>query len=427
MVGSFLIVLIVLLVGGLPVPQAIGLSTLIGQAQTTGIQLTTFATRIVGAMNTSNLICMPMFLFAGSLMNRGGVTKRLFGFANTLVGWLPGGLCHVNIVASLIFAGMSGSSLADLGGLGSMEIKAMRDEGFPDEIIVAVTGCSSLLGPMVPPSVVLIMYGVLSETSIGSLFMAGLVPGIVMAVFMMIFTVILDLKYHFPRHKRPSLKATLKSFLDAIPSLMTVIIILLGIYTGWFTTNEAGAIAALWALFLAVVVYREIKLRDLIGIVRDMMGHIGSIVLIMGFAYVFGATLVRSLLPQQIAAWMTSVISSKNLMLFCITVFLLICGCFMETNSCMAILLPIFIPILESFHVSLVQFGIIFELAFGIGGMTPPFGMLIFMMQRISGMSSAKIIKAYVPWIILMTLCLFLIVYVPEISLALPKLAGLST
>lgn len=420
----FLIVLVILLLVGVPVAQAIGMSALLGQLQTTGLQLTSFASRVVGSMNTSNMICIPMFLFAGALMNRGGVTRRLFKFANSLVGWLPGGLAHVNIVASLIFAGMSGSSMADLGGLGTMEIKAMRDQGFPDDVTVAVTGCSSLLGPMIPPSVVLILFGSLTGTSIGALFIAGVLPGVLMALFMMGFVVILNARHHYPKESRPKFKALVRDFLDAIPSLMTVIIILLGIYTGLFTTNEAGAIAALWALFLATVVYKEVKWKDIVDIASEMVDNMGSIVLIMGFASIFGSTLMRALIPQAVATWLTSIITDKNLMLFAITVFLLICGCFLETTSSMSILMPIFTPILAMFDVSMVHFAIIFELAFGIGGMTPPFGMLIFMMQRISKMSSERIIKAYLPWIILMIVCLFCIVFIPGISLLLPKLAG---
>ena len=426
MTGLFMILLIVFLVAGLPVAQAIGLSSLIGQAQTTGVQLTTLGGRIFGAVNKESMICIPMFLFAGALMNSGGVTKRLFGFANKLVGWFPGGLAHVNIVASLIFAGMSGSSLADLGGLGAMEMHAMREEGFPEEVTIAVTGCSSLLGPMIPPSVVLIMYGVLSGASIGALFIAGVLPGVIMALFMMAFVVVLDKKYHFPRHPVTPPKELLKSFLEAIPSLMTVVIILVGIYTGVFTTNEAGSIAALWALFLAVVVYREVGFKDIPRITKGVMEHIGSVTLIMGFAAIFSSVLVRSMLPQKIAAWLTTVITSRAGIMLALVIFLLICGCFMETNASMAILLPIFIPILQQHQISLVQFGIIFELAFGIGGMTPPFGLLIFMMQQISGMNSGRIIKAYMPWIILMILCLLVIAYVPAISLWLPKMAGFS-
>lgn len=426
MSGLFLIILIVLLIGGLPAAQTIGISALIGQMQTTGLQLSSFATRVIGSMNSSNLICIPMFLFAGALMNRGGVTKRLFNFCDKLVGWLPGGLCHVNIAASLVFAGMSGSSMADLGGLGAMELKAMHDKGYPDDVSVAVTGCSSLLGPMIPPSVVLILYGMLTNASIGALFLAGIVPGILMALFMMVYTIILDKKYHFPKEPRCSAKELLKAFLDAIPSLMTVVIILIGIYTGIFTANEAGAIAALWALFLATVIYKEVNVKDIVTIVRDMISNIGSIILIMGFASILGVVLVRSLLPQKLAMWVISVISNRYLMIFCITVFLLICGCFMETTAAMSILMPILIPILGEFGFSLVHFGIIFELAFGIGGLTPPFGMLIFMMQRVSGMKSADIIKAYLPWIILMILCLLVIVYVPEISTFLPQMAGYS-
>ncbi len=424
MSGLFVIGFLFLLITGVPVVQSIGIGSLLGQMETTGVAVTTFATSVIGGLNKSTIASLPLFLIAGALMNGGGVTKRLFKFANYLVGWLPGGLAHVNIVASLIFAGMSGSAIADLGGLGTIEIKAMRDKGFPEEIIVAVTGCSALLGPMIPPSVVFIMYGVWTSQSIGALFMAGFLPGIVMALGMMVLVTVLDFKYHFPRQKRPSAKEMLFAFLDSIPAMMTVVIILLGMYTGIFTTTEAASIAVLWALFLSTVVYKEIKVKDFVDMIGNVMDTMGSMTMIIGFAAVFGTVLIRSLLPQTITAAVTSAITSDALMLLVIVVILLICGCFLETTSGMAILLPILIPILEAQNFSLIQFGIVFTLAFGVGGMTPPFGVLIFMMQKITGNTTEMVVKSFVPWIILMIICLLLITFIPEISLTLPRLAG---
>lgn len=357
-------------------------------------------------------------------MNGGGVTKRLFRFANDLVGWLPGGLAHVNIVASLIFAGMSGSAIADIGGLGSIEIQSMREQGFPEEIIVSVTGCSALLGPMIPPSVVLILYGVWTEQSVGALFMAGILPGIVMALFMMGLIVVLDRKYHFPRQKKATAKELVISFLDGVPAMTTVVIILLGIYSGLFTTVEAASVALLWALILSVVVYRELDIRDFPKIVSGVLDTIGTMTLIIGFASVFGSVLVRSMIPQKIAAAVTSAITSETLMLFAIIGVLLLAGCFLDTSSGMAILLPILVPVLQAQNYSLLQFGVVFTLAFGIGGMTPPFGVLIFMMQKVTGNTTEMVVRSFVPWMVLMLICLLLMVFVPGITLTLPKLAG---
>lgn len=423
---AFVVVLAVLMIVGVPVAFSIGISTIIGMITNTGIQWGSLASSSLSGINSFTFLAIPLFLLAGKLMNTGGITNRLFRFAKNLVGWMPGGLGHVNVVSSVIFAGMSGTAVADAGGLGAIELKAMRDDGYDDDFTCGVTACSSLLGPMIPPSIPLIVYGTLSGASIGALFMAGVVPGFLMALIMMAVVMVYSIIKKYPRSKFPSVKELLISCKEAFLSLMTVVIILLGIYTGIFTATEAAAIVVFYSLILCIVVYKEMKWQELKQVLIETVHDSATIGLVVAFSALFGNVLVRSMIPQKIAASISSVVGSEIALILLINLFLLIVGMFMDATAALTILVPILLPLVEAWGISPVQFGIIFVLNMGIGSMTPPFGILIFVISKVSGLSALRLCKAYIPWILAMLVALLIVSFVPSLTTWLPQIAGYS-
>lgn len=422
----FLIVLVVLLLVGVPVSYSIGISAIVGMLSTTGIQFMNVVQSTVKGINSFTLLAIPLFLLAGKLMNTGGITTKLFNFAKMCVGWLPGGLGHVNVLCSVIFAGMSGSAVADAGGLGAIEMKAQRDAGYDDEFSVGITAATSILGPLIPPSIPLILFGMMSGASVGSLFLAGILPGIVLAVSLMVMVSILAHRRHYPKEAFPGMRTAIRAFVEAILPLMAVVIILAGRFSGFFTTTEAAAVVAVYAFILSTFVYREINWKKLHAILADTVKDSAVICLILAFSNMFGTVLVKSMIPQKLAAGLNSMISSRTVMIIVIVVFLLIVGMFMESTAAMTILVPILLPMAAAYGMSPIQLGIIFVVAMGVGALSPPFGILIFVMARVADMDSLKIIKAFLPWILLVIAVTFLIAFVPAISEWLPSLSGLS-
>lgn len=416
----FLLVFVIMMLCGIPVAFSIGISSVLGMAMNQGIQWGTLASSSLSGINSFTFLAIPLFLMAGKLMNTGGITHRLFRFAKDLVGWLPGGLGHVNVICSVIFAGMSGSAVADAGGLGAIELKAMRDDGFDDDFTCGVSACSSMLGPMIPPSIPLIVYGTISGASIGALFLAGVLPGVLMALIMMAVVFVYAAVKKYPRSKFPTVHEFVTGFNEAFLSLLTVVIILLGIYTGIFTATEAAAIVVLYAMFLSVVVYKEVSLKDLGVMIMETVHDSATIGLIVAFSAMFGSVLVRSMVPQKIAMAISGVVTNKVMLILLINVFLLVVGMFMDATAAITILVPILLPLIKTWGISPVQFGIMFVLNMGIGSLTPPFGILIFVMSKVSGLPAIRLIKAYIPWIAAMIAALLLISFIPQLSLALP-------
>lgn len=416
----FLLVFVIMMLCGIPVAFSIGISSVLGMAMNQGIQWGTLASSSLSGINSFTFLAIPLFLMAGKLMNTGGITHRLFRFAKDLVGWLPGGLGHVNVICSVIFAGMSGSAVADAGGLGAIELKAMRDDGFDDDFTCGVSACSSMLGPMIPPSIPLIVYGTISGASIGALFLAGVLPVVLMALIMMAVVFVYAAVKKYPRSKFPTVHEFVTGFKEAFLSLLTVVIILLGIYTGIFTATEAAAIVVLYAMFLSVVVYKEVSLKDLGVMIMETVHDSATIGLIVAFSAMFGSVLVRSMVPQKIAMAISGVVTNKVMLILLINVFLLVVGMFMDATAAITILVPILLPLIKTWGISPVQFGIMFVLNMGIGSLTPPFGILIFVMSKVSGLPAIRLIKAYIPWIAAMIAALLLISFIPQLSLALP-------
>lgn len=422
----FLVLMVVMFMLGIPVVISLGLTSVVMMYVRGGIKWATIIQQMIGGLNTFTLLAVPMFLLAGKLMNSSGTTDRLFDFAKKLVGWLPGGLAHVNIVSSIIFAGMSGTAVSDASGLGIIEIRAMNNAGFDKEFSASVTAASSTVGPIIPPSLPLVVYGTISGASVGALFMAGILPGLLMAVVMMIVAFVYAVVKHYPREKFPTLREVGIAFKEGFLPLMAPVIILVGIYTGIYTPTESAAIVVFYSLFLGVFVYRELTPKGLYDILVDSVMDASTIGILVGAATLFGMCMVRALIPQTVLGIVTQSVTSKGQLLLIVNIFLLIVGMFMETTSAITILTPILLPLLAAFDVNLVQFGIIMVLNLMIGVLSPPFGLVLFVTSRIAEVPVQRLAKALLPWIAALLAALTIITVFPEISLCIPRALGLS-
>lgn len=421
----FVGVLIILFLLGASIPWAIGItsvSVLMLSGSMNLITIGTIAQKVVAGTNNFTLLAIPFFLLAAKMMNVGSITKKIFNFANSLVGWIPGGLAHANIVASILFAGMSGAAVADASGLGTIEVEAMKNEGFDADFSAAVTAASSTIGPIIPPSIPLVMFGVAGGVSISKLLIAGLIPGIMMGILMMIVSYIISKKRNYPKRKYPSLKEFIKLFLDAFFPMMTPIILIGGIILGIFTPTEAAAVAAAYAFILTVFVYKEITAKQLFQVLKEVVRETVAIMIIVAVSNLFGYLLVKTQIPNKIINSLLSLTSNKVVLLLIINAFLLIIGCFMETNAAILIIAPILLPITTILGVNPVQVGVIMILNLMIGLLTPPIGMVLFATSRVAKVSIEKIIIELKPYYIVLLLALLMVTFIPAVSIWLPNI-----
>lgn len=426
MIVVILICMLGLFLLKVPVYISMALTGCALMAATSGMKWSILSQYLYTGTNSFTLLAIPLFLLAAKLMNTGGITKKLFSFCMRVVGWLPGGLGHVNVLSSVIFAGMSGTAVSDAGGLGSIEIQAMREHGFDNDFACCVTAASSTLGPIIPPSIPLVVYATVSGASVGALFMAGIIPGIVMAAIMMIVVTFYAIKRHYPRTSFPTIREFGQALKEGILPLMAPIILLVGIYGGVFTPTESAAIVVLYSLFLDVVVYKELTLKKFIYILKETVRDSLTIALIIAGATFFGYVATRAKIPQMILTSMTGLVSSKVTLLLIINVFLLIVGCFLETASAITIVVPLILPLLSAYDVNLTQFGIIMVLNLMIGLLTPPFGLVLFVISKIGNISIARFSKALVPWLLALLAALLLVTFIPQLSLWFPTFLGMS-
>lgn len=380
--------------------------------------------RMTGGLDSFVLLAIPFFILAGNLMNTGGITNRIFRFANLLVGRVPGGLGHANVVASIIFSGMSGSAVADTGGLGAIEMEAMKNEGFTPEFSGAVTAASATIGPIIPPSVPMVVYGVMAEVSIGALFMAGFVPGLLMGISTMVLILFIALKRNYPRLDRFRFVEMLKSFADAFLALLTPIIIIGGILLGIFTPTEAAVVAVVYALILGFFVYRELTLRKLYKIMIDSMVTTASVTMIIAAAAAFSWLLARQGVPTQVANWLTSADVPLWAFLLLFNAFFLVIGTFMEALSVLVIAVPVLVPAMVVMGLNPLHMGVVLVLNLMIGLITPPVGMSLFVTSKVGNVPLEKLYKEILIFIVPLILVLLLTTYVPELVLWLPRLVG---
>ncbi len=412
---------ILLMVLGIPIGFSMGISSLLF-FYFNQIPISVIPQVMVSLFENFPFLAIPFFALAGQLMNIGGVTDRIFKFAKTLVGHIPGGLGHANVVASMIFAGMSGSAVADSAGLGTIEMKAMLEDGYDKDFSAAVTASSSTIGPIIPPSIPFILYGAMANVSVGSLFIAGALPGLMMGFGLMLVVYIIAKKRNFKVYKRATIGELWIDFKDGFLSFLTPVIILGGIILGIATPTEAAVIAVLYALFLQIFVYHEFSFSNFFESLENVAKSIGMIAFLSCTAYLFGWILSYEMIPQLFSNTILSMTSNKYVLLFIINLLLLLVGCFMDTTAAIVVLVPVLLPVIDAFHINRVHFGVMLTLNLMIGLLTPPVGMCAYLVADIAKTTFERVVKASVPFMIVLIIVLFLVTYFPQLTLFLPNL-----
>nr|CAD6438734.1 TRAP transporter large permease [Rhizobium sp. Q54] len=368
------------------------------------------------------IMAVPMFILAGKLMAAGGTLHRLIDLAVVLVGHVRGGLAQVNIVASMFFSGISGSATADVSALGPMEIEMMKKGRYPVDFATAVTISSSVIGPIIPPSIPLVIYGVVASSSIGSLFLAGILPGLLMGVGLMILVFFMTYKFEVDPQPRASAKKIMRAFVDGIGPMGLPFIIIAGIYTGLFTPTEAAAVACVYAFVLGMFVYRQLKWHHLPSIMLESGLITASALSILAMSNVLSWIFTVELLPETLAQFLLSISENKYVVLLLINIGLLLLGCVMETLAAIIITVPIFLPIVVALGVDPIHFGVVVSINLTLGLLTPPLGLNLYIASAISGLNVDRIAYVNLPFLGVLVLVLMIVTFVPELSLFLPNL-----
>lgn len=387
------------------------------------VPLIVVAQRMVASINSFPLMAVPFFVLVGQVMNAGGITDRIFKFANCLVGHVQGGLGHVNIIASLLMSGMSGSAVADASGLGQVEIRAMVNQGYGRPFAAAITAASATIGPIVPPSIPLVIFGAITGTSISQLLLAGLIPGLVMGLALMIVTGWVARRRNYPIQQRGSLIEVGKAFVDAFPALMTPVILVGGILLGIFTPTEAATAAAIYSIIIAMFVYRVLTLRGLYRVLVESSLIVGAIMFVIGAAAVLSWLFTWLNVPQSLAAILSESVSQPWVLLILVNLFLLFVGCFLEANAALIFTAPLLFPMMTQIGVDPVHFGVILVMNLMLGLITPPIGMNMFIVTAIADITVPQFIRAIWPFGLILVVVLAMITFIPELSLFIPSLA----
>lgn len=415
-----LVSFIVFIFFGLPVAFSLGVSSLI-YLLLEDIPLTVMAQKMYAGLDSFILVSIPGFILAGNLMNTGGLTRRIVHFANALLGQIRGGLSLANIGASMLFAGISGTALADTASIGAMLIPAMKEEGYEADFSAAVTASSSTVGPIIPPSLPMIIAGTLTGISVGKLFVAGALPGLLLGLSMMVVSYFISVKRNHPKGERQTVGYIFRSFKDAIWAIGLSALILVGILSGVFTPTEASIMAVVYAVFIGMFVYKDLKWNQIPAVVINSIKLSSAIMILVGFANLFSWILVSEQIPQMLARGILSISTNPIIVILLLNLLLLFIGTFMETIAALVILFPVLLPVAVSVGMDPIQFGVMAVLNLVIGLTTPPVGVCLFVAGGIADVSLIKLSKAVIPFLLVSLAILMLVSFVPAITLFLPS------
>jgi C4-dicarboxylate transporter, DctM subunit len=417
--------LFALMLTGMPVSISLGLTVLMFLFTMTEVPIESVGLKLFSGLDNFGIMAIPFFILAGTFLTRGGVARRMIAFTTSLVGHLPGGLGLAGIAACAMFAAISGSSVATVVAIGSIMIPAMVEYGYPRRFAVGVISTSGSLGILVPPSIILVLYGVSTNTSIGALFMAGIVPGVILALMLAVVTFAVAYRNGYPRMKRASLAQQIKAFLDSFWGLLLIGIVLGGIYGGIFTPTEAAAVAAVYAFFITVFVYKELRLVDVPKVLLQAASMSSMLLYIITNAVLFSFLMTHEQIPQAMAAWIVDKNFSIWMFLLVVNVILLMAGNVMDPSSIVLIMAPILHPLATKLGINPVHLGVLMIVNTEVGLCHPPVGLNLYIASSIAKMGIGEVTIAVLPWLCAMLVFLGLITYVPEISLWLPKLLGM--
>ncbi len=461
------IIFLFMMAGGIPVAIAMAGASLVYIMLSGTLPPFAVVHRMIGGIDSFPLLAVPFFILAGNLMNNAGITNRIYNFALALVGWLKGGLGHVNVLGSVIFAGMSGTAIADAAGLGTIEIKAMKDHGYATEFAVGVTAASATLGPIIPPSLPFVIYAMMANVSVGALFLAGILPGVLMAVLMMVTVAYFahkngwggDIGFSGSRFAKalvetavvagwplavyglvqagaqPQLTVAVALVIlfaadryfrfQAVLPIMTPVLLIGGMTTGIFTPTEGAIAACVWAMVLGLAWYRTLSWKMFVKVCLDTVETTATVMFIVAAASIFGWMLTATGVTAQIAEWVLAVTKEPWLFLLMANLLMLFVGCFLEPTAAITILVPILLPIARQLGVDPVHFGLVMVLNLMIGLLHPPMGMVLFVLARVAKLSVERTTVAILPWLVPLLISLIVLTYVPAVGLWLPRLMGM--
>lgn len=421
MIFLVIFLMIALIIVGMPVAFALLISSLV-YLLAEGVNLSMLAQSLVRGVDSFTLLAVPFFLLVGELMNSGGITNRIIDMARVLVGHFKGGLAQVNNVASLLFSGISGSATADTVSLGSVLIPAMEKEGYDKKFAAAITAASSIVGPIIPPSVTLILFGVVTAQPIGPLLIAGLIPGVLITASLMVYTYFISKKRDYPSYPRATFRQARKTFSSGIPALLLPVIIVVGTVSGVFTPTESAAIAALYGIIVTFFYYKNVNVRSFASILMKTSYESAKILFIIAAATIFAWVVTKSRVSDILGDFLFSFTTNQTVIMTIIVIFLFIIGLFMLPSEAIVVFAPILTPIVMDAGIDPIHFGVLMVLTLTIGGATPPVGMMLYIVADIAKLSFTKLVREMLPLYVPLIVTVLLTAYIPYLSLVFVKM-----